>query len=144
MRTFFFGFLPFLIFSSFFRWYYVCKISNQCNDNTSEPIEIVEKQKRSETPVQIFTQNDFHVDGSDLEITQDFVDYIKGLNTDDASMLEVIISGNTDNKEAGTQLGEDVKSYMIEEEEMKRPINVIYNASNKHTGNTMQIIIKEY
>ncbi len=144
MRTFFFGFLPFLVFSSFFRWYYVCKISNQCGDKTEEPTEIVEKVNDTKKALQVFSQDDFHVDGSDLVITQDLVDYISNLNSDATSMIEVIVDGNTENKLEGTQLGEDVKTYMIEEANITRPINVIFNEIEGYTRNTMQIKIKEY
>ncbi len=144
MRSFFFGFLPFLIFSSFFRWYYVCKISNQCNDITPAVTEIVEQPIKVKNSIEVFTQNDFHVEGSDLVITQELVDYINTLNTGETSMIEVIISGNATNVETGIQLGEDVKTYMVEEVEMLRPINVIYNNNEEHTGNTLQINIKEY
>ena len=144
MRSFFFGFLPFLIFSSFFRWYYVCKISNRCNDNPPEPIEIVKQPTESETTIQLFTQNDFHVEGSDLVITQELVDYINKLDTDEVSMIEIMITGNTSSIGTGTQLGEDIKTYMIEEVEMERPINVIYINNEEHTGSTLKIKIKEY
>ena len=144
MRTFFFGFLPFLVFSSFFRWYYVCKISNQCDIDTPEPIEVVEKPIKNEIPVPAFTQDDFHVDGADLVITQELVDYINNFQNGSTSMLEVIIEGNAADEEEGTKLGEDIKTYMLEEAEIQRPINTIFNGIDGHTGNTMQIKIKEY